>query len=232
MNINTIIITIVVVIILYLLYTYFTGGGSITPLTDAKTLTTISASKFGSGNQGSNFTYSIWFYISDWNYKYGENKALLVRTGEKESASPVISLGAMTNDLTIGQTVFSTSSQTATQTDVCNIQNIPLQKWVCLTVSVYGKSMDVYIDGKLVKTCILSGVAKVDYNAPVQITPYGGFSGYTANLQYFPNATNPQQAWNIYKSGYGQGALGNLFNRYRLKVSFMENNKENGSFEL
>ena len=144
----------------------------------------------------------------------------------------MVALGAMTNDLSISQSVYSNSSQKTTKVDTCNIDNIPLQKWVCLVVSVYGKSMDVYLDGKLVKTCILSGVAKVDYNAPVQITPQGGFSGYTANLQYWPNATNPQQAWNIYKSGYGSGALGNLFNRYRLKISFLENNKEGGSFEL
>ena len=230
--IRTIILIVVVVVILYLLVNYFSSGGSITPLTDAKTLTTISSSKFSAGNQGSNFTYSIWFYIADWNYKYGETKTIIAREGDKNSVSPMVALGAMTNDLSISQSVYSNSSQNTTKVDTCNIDNIPLQKWVCLVVSVYGKSMDVYLDGKLVKTCILSGVAKVDYNAPVQVTPRGGFSGYTGNLQYWPNATNPQQAWNIYKSGYGSGALGNLFNRYRLKISFLENNKEGGSFEL
>ena len=36
--------------------------------------------------------------------------------------------------------------------------------------------MDVYIDGKLVRAP--SGVAKVDYNAPVLVTPSGGFAGF------------------------------------------------------
>ena len=78
----------------------------------------------------------------------------------------------------------------------------------------------------------MPGVAKVANNSPVVITPNGGFSGYTAKIQYWPNATNPQEAWNIYRDGYGGSILGNLFNKYRIKVSFLEDNKEQSSFEL
>ena len=92
--------------------------------------------------------------------------------------------------------------------------------------------MDVYIDGKLVRTCVLPGVAKVNTNTDVTITPLGGFSGYTANFQFFPNATNPQEAYNIYKKGFGGSALGNLFNKYRIKFTFLVDNEEEGSFEI
>jgi len=42
----------------------------------------------------------------------------------------------------------------------------------------------------------------------------------------------PQQAYNIYKSGYGGSAVGSIFNKYRLKFSFMEDNQEQASFEI
>ena len=67
----------------------------------------------------------------------------------------------------------------------------------------------------------------------VTICPNGGFSGYISNFQYIANAINPTQAYNIYKAGYGGGSsVGNFFDKYRVKVAFVENNKEVNSFEL
>ena len=90
----------------------------------------------------------------------------------------------------------------------------------------------MYIDGKLVRTCPLPGVAKVNPKANLQVTPHGGFHGYTAAFEYWDDATNPQQAYNIYKNGFGSSWLGDLFNKYRIKVAFLEDNKEEWSFEV
>ena len=54
--------------------------------------------------------------------------------------------------------------------------------------------MDVYLDGKLARTCVLPGTAKVTESSNVYVTPAGGFSGSTNKLQYWDSATNPQQA--------------------------------------
>ena len=125
--------------------------------------------------------------------------------------------------------------QQATQTatiHTCDVANIPLQRWVNVLISLYGRSLDVYIDGKLVRTCVLPGIAKINNNAPIYITPEGGFAGFTSNIQYWPNASNPQQAWDIYKKGYGGSVLGELFNKYRIKVSFLQDNTERQSLEI
>ena len=103
----------------------------------------------------------------------------------------------------------------------CNVPNVPLQRWVNLIVSVYGRSLDVYIDGKLVRTCVLENTAFVDPKAGVYVTPDGGFAGWTSNFQYFNDAVNPQQAWNIYKNGYGGSLLGDLFNKYVTCIPWM-----------
>jgi hypothetical protein len=99
-------------------------------------------------------------------------------------------------------------------------------------VSLYGRTLDVYLDGKLVRTCVLPGIAKINNNASVYITPEGGFSGYTSNIQYFADSTNPQQAYDIYRNGYGSSVLGGIMSKYQVKVSFLEDNVEQGSIQI
>ena len=41
--------------------------------------------------------------------------------------------------------------------NMCSIDNIPIQKWVNLMISVYSRTMDIYLDGKLVNSYILPG---------------------------------------------------------------------------
>ena len=103
----------------------------------------------------------------------------------------------------------------------CSVANVPIQKWVNLSVSVYGRTMDIYIEGKLVKTCLLPGVAKVSSASSVYLTPNGGFDGYTSKLSYYPKPLNPQDAWNIYVKG-PTSWLASLFT-YQVQVSLVEN---------
>jgi hypothetical protein len=98
---------------------------------------------------------------------------------------------------------------------------VPIQKWVNLILSVYGRTMDIYIDGKLVRTCLLPGIASINNNADVYVTPSGGFDGWTAKFQYYPSPLNPQQAWNIYAQGYSSWL--SMFSTYQIKISLEEN---------
>lgn len=237
MRLLTILFIIASLVLFYYLYKSLTGSGAITSLADAKTTQTIDPSKLLNSNGTNNYTYAIWMYIDNWNYRYGEPKVVFGRTDSSETGdanpSPSVVLGAMQNDLTISITTFPTSSGGSPLVHNCVIKNVPLQKWTCLLISLYGRSLDVYLDGKLVRTCVLPGVAKVNSRAPVKITPDGGFDGYTAKFLYVDGPTNPQQAWNIYKQGFAaSGALGNFFEKYKIKVSFLENNHEQGSLEI
>ena len=92
--------------------------------------------------------------------------------------------------------------------------------------------MDIYIDGKLVKTCLLPGVANVSNNSDVYITPLGGFEGWTSRFQYYPNSLNPQEAYNIYVKGYGGSLFSNFLQRYQVKVSLIENGTTQSSVTI
>ncbi len=238
MDAKGILITVVVIVVLYLIIRALFFSNQLTGIEDAKVEQRVSADDLSGGdsNNTANFTYSIWFYINDWNYRYGEPKIVLGRMASPTEPQFGIVLGAMQNDLNISVETYPSTAQaqsnTAGSTHTCNVQNIPIQRWVHCLVSLYGKSMDVYIDGKLVRTCVLPGVAKVNTQTDVVVTPMGGFSGFTSNFQFWPNATNPQEAYNIYRKGFGGSALGNLFNKYRIKFVFLVDNEETGSFEI
>ena len=235
---KSIILAVIVILVIFLIINTLTSkSNTLSSMQDGNVEKIIPASDLSSStNNTSNFTYSVWFYIEDWTYRYGQEKVILTRIDSDRNPSPQIALGAFQNNLNVSLQTYpdgsNTDSSSVSQTHNCNIKNVPIQSWVNALISVNGRTLDVYIDGKLVRTCVMPGVAKIASNAPVIITPRGGFSGYTAKIEYWANATNPQEAWNIYRGGYGGSILGNLFNKYRIKVSFIEDNKEQSSFEL
>ena len=250
----SILIVIVVIVLIFMLLRYiFVDPYTLQEITSAKDASTIAASSLATNGDApsSNFAYSIWFYVNDWNYRYGEPKVIFGRmggaskdgSGSIEGVSglgpcPAVVLGPVENNVAVSLACFPGSeTQESTTTDTsnsvihtCMVSNIPIQKWVNLVVSVYGRSMDLYIDGKLVRTCLLPGTAKVNNNADIYVTPKGGFDGWTARLQYYPNSINPQEVWNIYTKGYSSTL--SMFGTYSLTISVMENGTEKSSVTI
>lgn len=235
MEAKSIILFVVIFVLLIIVIRYITSDiNTLTGLISAQTAQTIQptslASSTSTSGNTSNFTYSIWFFIDDWNYRYGEPKVIFGRmttgSGQKEPCPSAV-LGPIQNNVIVSLAVYPGADEEPVDgtnyiVHTCGIENVPIQRWCNLLMSVYGRTLDLYLDGKLVRTCVLPGIAKIDSNAPVYITPMGGFSGWTARFQYWPESYNPQQAWDIYKSGYGGSLLGSIFGKYSIKVSLME----------
>lgn len=240
MEVKNIILFVIIVVLLIIVIRYIMNDvNTLTGLTSGQTMQKIEASSLASssGSSTSNFTYSIWFFIDDWNYRYGEPKVVFGRMASSTGPCPTVILGALENNINISLEVYPGTDNITQDNTInssihqCGVTNIPLQKWVNLLISVYGRSLDVYIDGKLVRTCVLPGVAKIASSADVYVTPNGGFSGWTSTFQYWAHPTDPQTAWNIYKKGYGGSWLSNL-GKYSVKVSLMEGDTEDASFEI
>jgi hypothetical protein len=246
-------ILIIVLIIMFLIY-ILKDPNNLSSLQNGQNSTTIKSSSLatnGSNIPSSNFAYSIWFYINDFNYRYGEPKVIFGRMGSPSSSKsgsisglsgfdpcPAVVLGAVENNLDISLGCFPGINQLPTTpggktvVHTCSVANVPVQKWVNLTISVYGRSLDVYINGKLVKTCLLPGVANINNNADVYVTPVGGFDGWTSRFQYYPNSLNPQQAYNIYTKGYGGSMFSNFLQGYQVQISLVENGTTQSSVTI
>lgn len=263
-----VIIVVMLVLIIYLISYIFSDPYTLQQMQNGQTASMIKASSLASNSgtnaESTNFAYSIWFYINDWNYRYGEPKVIFGRMGAPSAPTtdttgkdttgkgttgkgttsvsgtdpcPSIVLDAVENNLIISLSCFpgdGTNTHTTSVVETCNVSNVAVQRWVNLIVSVYGRSMDVYIDGKLVKTCLLPGVANVNNSADVYITPSGGFSGWTSKFQYYPYPINPQEAWNIYSNGFSSWftAITNMFSSYNIQISLIENGTTKNSLTL
>jgi hypothetical protein len=250
MSLWTILLILLLLIILYNMIRYFVRRNNVlTSLTSATQMQTIQAGSLANPKNSTNFTFSIWLYINDWNYKYGELKTVFGRMNSASTTteasvygisgtgpSPLVTLNPVANNLDVFMSTFSGSVAAASKNKAphkCSVPNIPIQKWVNLLISVYGKTMDVYLDGKLVKTCLLSGVPNVNKDANIYITPNGGFSGYTSKMQYFSHAPDPQTAYDIYVQGPGNNIFSNLFtNNYKLQLSLVQNGQVNGTLTI
>ena len=225
----------------------------------------------------SNFTTSIWFYVNDWQFNFGQQKNIMYfaktqdaknynftnnfESIDESNFSPKSSknlknlsvfLGEYENNLHIEIETFNNHTnnlhsdkneskekslshvlQTTSITEYI-VPNVELQKWVCLTISVDTRTMDVYLDGKLVNSYILPGTYKPspENNVFLGNLGQGGFGGFLTRFRYLKTDISPEHSYAIYKEGINASTLGNAFNKYRLKVSFLEYDNPVSTFTI
>ena len=235
---------ILIVLVFYALSKLFSGQKNLTDFTSADNSTTIDSSKLASNVALSSYTYSIWIYVKDWNLRYGYKKIIFERIGNIQ-----MYLGKTENDIHANIAKGAEGSEVgesngfdsdSTRAPNVSIRNIPLQRWVHVMVSVEDKAVDMYLNGKLVKTTMISGPINQEYNNnPIHLFPTdatttggdtAGFSGYVSNFKFWPDPINPQEAWNVYRKGPGGDFLGQLFNTYKLQFNFLKDDKAQFSF--
>lgn len=231
-------IVIAVYIVLRLVFDN-TSKSTLLRLHNAKNEIGIPANKLPK-SPANDFAYSVWIYVEDWNYKYGEEKIIFSRMIPGGKKSPMVSFDANKNNLKVHVEVMGSGGGNSGKD--CMVDNIPLQKWTHIVVTTYNNTVDTYLDGKLVKSCLLDGVPNVKADSTLMVTPkngsggdkdLAGFGGYVRQLQYFSKTLNPREVYEIYKLGPKGGFdLGGLFDRYKLKFSFMKDNLEVTGFEL
>lgn len=230
-TLNPIVYVFVTLITIYLLYEYIFGKSRYStgkkPFKPSQNKNkAISSTDKAIGN----FAISTFFYVNDWTENVTEDKPLLRLNDNNAAPSNTqscisVDLQEMINNIKI------TINNKSEDKEIITIPNFPIQKWVCVTVSVYGSTLDVYLDGKLVKTHILKSYVPCSFNT----LHFGGepaFDGYLNLGKYIPNAVNPEQAYNLYMEGAQFNVLGNFFEDYKLKVSILENDNEEASFTI
>lgn len=85
---------------------------------------------------------------------------------------------------------------------ICDIPSIDMQRWINVTVVLSGRTIDVYMDGKLVRSCVTPSYYKVDgTGVKLKITERGGFDGYINTVSTFNRGLTPGNVYNIYQAG-------------------------------
>ena len=116
------------------------------------------------------------------------------------SQVPVESLAKGTQNATFG--ILQTDSGLLDGSPLCDLPEIDMQRWINVTVSVNGRTVDVYMDGKLARSCVLPSFYKVDaggYSA--NLLAYGGFGGQISTTTMYDSALNPEAVYKNYMAG-------------------------------
>jgi hypothetical protein len=225
MNSKLVLAVIVILLLLYVIFkaltTSYTTLGTMQKWTNKTTLT--------GGNLPNSFkansSISIWFYIKEW-----VNSANVVEFYETATASGNINFKVKLKDNT---NTIVIKPKTTGGTD-CEISDFPLQKWVNLIVSFNGSAMDVYVDGKLVKSCVVNTGSDLARTQSIVLgadptSVNNKDVGFITNVKLKSSSIAPQEAWDIYSQGFGGSPWSDLLNKYKVKLSFIVDNQEQAS---
>jgi hypothetical protein len=107
-----------------------------------------------------------------------------------------------TSTYTITYDNVQTNSGLLNSSHTCDIRELPMQRWVNIAVAVNGKIVDVYIDGKLSRSCVLPNPFKVDSSGYTGVAlEKEGFGGQIANMVMYDTALNPETVYKNYMAG-------------------------------
>jgi hypothetical protein len=150
---------------------------------------------------GIEFSYSLWFLINDFNYKQGEWKHIFHKGNSSSypNRAPGVWIHPNSNMIRIYMNTMKTLLE------YVDIDNIPLRKWVHLTIVLKNRFLLIYVNGFLKIRKELTSLPRQNYGN-VWTNMYGGYEGYLAKLQYFDKAITPEQIDNIVSKGPGTGS--------------------------
>ena len=178
--------------------------GDVTPTTvDGKTRTVIPTGDAPSTG-GSDYGFQYWMFLSDWNYRFGSDKDVVKRIAPNNPSvvNPRIFLSPTDNTLNVQVSLFPTDNQAGAaapgvegtgEVQTCSVENVPLQTWFSVSVTVFQRNLDIYINGRLVKSCVLKGVPKPAVG-DIVLNDNGGFSGALCNVNYYNGMLTPDDA--------------------------------------
>lgn len=131
-----------------------------------------------------------------------------------------------TTDPNDGMATTYVANQTAGSpvvgSDKCDILNgIEYQRWVLLGVVANGRTLDVYVDGKLSRSCVYLALndlgvsnGKGTITVGRQNATSGTINGVFSTTDYYNYALTPDSIWAIYQAGPSTSSasiFGNLF---------------------
>lgn len=174
--------------------------------------------------EGGEYSVNFWVYVSGWTYKQGTRKHVL-ELGGTNFATLLVALGSTKNSLSVRVDTRDASGSSVNgigltnadkelffkplQSDgaltvqpMCDIDEIDLQRWIQVTVCINGRTCDVYLDGKLARSCVLPSFYKVDPTGQsVTVVDRGGFDGYVSRVSTYNYSLNPSAVYGMYQAG-------------------------------
>lgn len=138
------------------------------------------------------------------------------------STAPDINVESNLRSLLAQQTSMMMSESTVETP--CDIKEVALQRWVCVTIVSSGRVLDVYMDGKLSRSCVLDNILSVPQGELVlRLGESGGFGGRYSSVQMWNQQLTPDVIYGVYQMGPTQtkrSIFTDFAKYFNLNVSF------------
>ncbi len=226
---DTVTIFLGVLLLLVIVYfVFYSGEKELTGKIDlSQEQTPVQASSL---DQPSSAKYSMemWIYV----YKFSTTGQYIISRAAESNPDKKnigIKLDANSPKLVLEYEGSPASGTGIEQKSVTITDNLPLQSWVHLIVSVDGAFVDVYVNGKLVKSFQDSGIKAPSSSASIV---YGTPNAYLAKLTRYTKATDPQTAWEKYMAGNGENPFAKFMSSFGLTMTLQKNNQDYSKITL
>jgi hypothetical protein len=245
LNLLRIVLMVAIFVAIYYIYRYFFTADTVqytrlvSGVVPAKNnaIANITADKLPPLYEGGEYSMSCWLYINDMSYLNGYFKHIF-EIGGDNFITLMVGLGGYKNKLIVRVNSAGASgdgslptvathasmgtreveSSLGVDNNMCELPNVDMQRWILLTVVITGRICDIYIDGKLARSCTLPNFFRVDNGYSVKLfsknvsgsgtatTALGsGFGGYISNLTAYGYSLNPGDIYKLYMSGPNAG---------------------------
>jgi len=178
-------------------------------------------------SEGLEFTWSTWIFINSlqtnagiFKHIFSKGNSTLGENGMiQPNNAPGLYIGPHTNTLVVVMNTYNVINEEVI------IPDIPMNKWVNVIIRCQNTTMDVYINGTIVRSINLVGVPKQNYG-DVYVAMNGGFDGYISNLWYYNYALGTAAIQQIVNKGPntkmigGNGIADKMYNYLSLRWFF------------
>lgn len=119
---------------------------------------------------------------------------------------------------------LASMSQNVADMPICDMMDVDLQRWINVTVTVNGRILDVYYDGKLHRSCVLPDIPVAPSSGAqyVYIGNKGGYGGKISGVQFMAYPLTPDRIYAIYQAGPAgaAGFLGYVAEKLGLRFTY------------
>jgi hypothetical protein len=202
-------LVIAVVIFVYILYYFSRAVSLLQGVTALNVVSTIPGNKMEISS-GKNVYYDFWIFVVN---PPAGNKVILSREFT----------------LKLNGSTLKVYRRGATKA-IAEIPNFPANKWMFVAINVNEKVMEVYFNGKLVKTASIATPLNVTATTNL-VVGSSGTNAYITKLRRLTKTMTSDFVWTKYLEGNGQfsGVFGSLFNyvdSYNAKITLTNGDKK------
>ena len=176
------------------------------PVEIASDMSTCSGNIPSSGNE---HTYSFWVYVNQWEITTGP-KYIFRKEHLSNNLNVVLNedktdLEVFLTDKSSGDKIVKFEDETDNDS-THRLRSFPLQSWNNVIISIWNKTLDVYLNGKLARTFIIAEPLQPLDNGKLTIGSLSAnnentFNGYLSRFKYIPHVISPKEIFQIYLKG-------------------------------